>query len=121
MGTVAKRCLESGIPITGYNLHKYRNDSDTDGTRYYDTAAEQVEAFVRDADFFLALPGGFGTLREIFHTNEIIKSTGKDARIYVPSIFSAFYEMVEALTQDGMIADEDLGRIVKLEEVGILA
>lgn len=112
MGSVRSQCEEIGLPISAYVLEKYRRPGDSENTKYFANHVDQVRGFAQEADAFLALPGGFGTVREILHVNEELKALKKEGAIYVPGIFTAFHAMVSELVRDGMVADEDLGKIV---------
>lgn len=115
MGSVRSQCDEFGLPISAYVLEKYRRPCDSENTKYFANHLDQVRGFTQEADVFLALPGGFGTVREILYVNEELKALKKEGTIYVPEIFTAFHAMVSELIRDGMVADEDLGKIVLMD------
>ena len=73
--------------------------------------------FVKYAQGFIVLPGGFGTLDELFETLTLIQ-TGKVQPIPVLLFGQAFWERIinfEALVAEGTISAEDLDLFVYVE------
>ena len=70
MGAVANGVLEGGGAVTGVipvflNTRELKHDGVTD-MRVVDTMHERKQIMVTESDGFIALPGGFGTLDELF-------------------------------------------------------
>jgi hypothetical protein len=77
-------------------------------------------AFVRHADAYVVLPGGFGTLDELTEVLVLIQ-TGKTRRIPVILVGIAFWSGLigwfkTQLLADGMIAAEDLDLVQLIDE-----
>ncbi len=77
------------------------------------------------ADGFVALPGGFGTMDELFETLTLIQ-TGRMARVPFLLFGKAFWEGIinwQALADAGTIAEDDLKlfRYVETAEEAIAA
>ncbi len=70
MGAVSKAAKANGSQVTGVfpifiEKHEKLNH-DLDNTVFVNTMFERKELLLKDADSFLILPGGFGTLDELF-------------------------------------------------------
>lgn len=111
MWEVLKVCEEKWVNYTWYYV-KLETESDLiKDKKHFETDDDRIRAFFNEADVFLALPWGFGTIREILHINELIKRNKSDKKLYIASEFEAFASLVEGLKEDKMIADLDMGII----------
>jgi uncharacterized protein (TIGR00730 family) len=77
-------------------------------------------AFVRYADAYVVMPGGFGTLDELSEVLTLIQ-TGRSRRIPVILVGTAFWRGLlqwfrDKLAGEGMIAPEDLDLIQMIDE-----
>lgn len=77
-------------------------------------------AFVKYADAYVVLPGGFGTLDELFEALTLIQ-TGKSRRIPLILVGTTFWRGLfdwfrERLVADGMIAAQDLDLVQMIDE-----
>ncbi|HEY8608751.1 MAG TPA: TIGR00730 family Rossman fold protein [Noviherbaspirillum sp.] len=77
-------------------------------------------AFVKYADAYVVMPGGFGTLDEFFEALTLIH-TRKTRRIPIILVGTAFWRgllgwMRERLVGDGMIAPEDMDLVQLIDE-----
>jgi uncharacterized protein (TIGR00730 family) len=77
-------------------------------------------AFVKYADAYIVLPGGFGTLDELTEVLTLIQ-TGKSRRIPVILVGTAFWRGLidwfrNQLVRDGMIAEQDVELIQLIDE-----
>lgn len=68
MGDVSSACAEAGGRVTGVNLERWKDsglpNSDNSETHYFTTLSDRKNFMAREADLFIALPGGLGTLDE---------------------------------------------------------
>ena len=77
-------------------------------------------AFVKHADAYVVLPGGFGTLDELTEALVLIQ-TGKSRRIPIILVGTTFWRGLldwfrERLVADGMIAAEDMNLVQLIDE-----
>ncbi|GIZ52924.1 LOG family protein [Noviherbaspirillum aridicola] len=77
-------------------------------------------AFVKYADAYVVLPGGFGTLDEFFEALTLIQ-TRKTRRIPIILVGTSFWRglldwMRERLVAEGMIAPEDMNLVQLIDE-----
>ena len=115
MEAANRGCQEGGGMSVGCNIelpHEQRiNDYVDLGVEFRYFFARKV-MFVKYADGFVILPGGFGTMDELFESLTLIQ-TGKIRHFPVILVGSAFYggllDWLKArLVADGMVAPEDL-------------
>ena len=68
MGDVSSACAQAGGRVIGVNLEKWRDsdlpNSDNSETLYFQNLSERKTFMATQADLFIALPGGLGTLDE---------------------------------------------------------
>ena len=68
MGDVSTACRRAGGRVVGVNLEKWRDsdlpNSDNNETFYLSNLSERKNFMAAKAEFFIALPGGLGTLDE---------------------------------------------------------
>ncbi len=122
MGVIAQSVIENGGQVTGViTRHLYDMEvalSDLDDLRIVDTMHERKALMAELSDGFIALPGGFGTMEEIF---EII--TWSQLRIHekpcgflnVESYYDKLMEFFTHMAGQSFIG-EDFGSIVLMAE-----
>ena len=68
MGDVSSACAQAGGQVIGVNLEKWKDsglpNSDNSETLYFQNLSERKNFMATQAELFIALPGGLGTLDE---------------------------------------------------------
>ncbi|MBP5259061.1 MAG: TIGR00730 family Rossman fold protein [Paludibacteraceae bacterium] len=68
MGDVSSACAQAGGQVVGVNLQKWKDsglpNADNHQTLYLENLSERKNYMARQAELFIALPGGIGTLDE---------------------------------------------------------
>jgi uncharacterized protein (TIGR00730 family) len=69
MGSVYHQFLDNDKPVLGIATDYYKCDLDKMDCKkiYVKSTLDQMEAFMKESDIFLFLPGGYGTYNEIFY------------------------------------------------------
>ena len=123
MEAANKGGFEGASPSVGLNIElpreQARNTWQNISLSFRHFFARKV-AFVRHADAYVVLPGGFGTLDELTEVLVLIQ-TGKTRRIPVILVGTAFWSGLidwfrTQLLADGMIAAEDLDLVQLIDE-----
>jgi uncharacterized protein (TIGR00730 family) len=123
MEAANKGGLEGASPSVGLNIElpreQSRNAWQNISLSFRHFFARKV-AFVRHADAYVVLPGGFGTLDELTEVLVLIQ-TGKTRRIPVILVGAAFWRGLidwfrSQLLVDGMIAAEDIDLVQLIDE-----
>jgi uncharacterized protein (TIGR00730 family) len=123
MEAANKGAFEGKSPSVGLNIelpHEQKRNAWQDISINFRHFFARKVAFVKYADAYVVLPGGFGTLDELAEVLTLIQ-TGTSRRIPVILVGSAFWGGLLAwfrdkLVGEGMIAPEDMNLIQLLDE-----
>ncbi|MCQ2913711.1 MAG: TIGR00730 family Rossman fold protein [Alphaproteobacteria bacterium] len=118
MGTIAKSCLDNGGKVYGHINDLLNNAEpilfDMTDIRVYGSLHERKDAMFKEADAFCAMPGGIGTLDELFEIVTLRQINEINKPIIVCNIngfWTPFKEMIDTLIKTGF-ADESNARLV---------
>ena len=123
MEAANKGAFEGGSPSIGLNIdlphEQTRNSWQNISLSFRHFFARKV-AFVKYADAYVIMPGGFGTLDELSEVITLIQ-TGKSRRIPVILVGTSFWHgllqwMREQMAELGLIHPEDLGLVQLIDE-----
>jgi hypothetical protein len=123
MEAANKGGFEGASPSVGLNIElpreQTRNTWQNISLSFRHFFARKV-AFVKHADAYVVLPGGFGTLDELSEVLVLIQ-TGKTRRIPVILVGAAFWRglidwIKSSMLAEGMIAAEDLELVQLIDE-----
>ena len=123
MEAANKGAFEGGSPSIGLNIdlphEQARNSWQNISLSFRHFFARKV-AFVKYADAYVIMPGGFGTLDELSEVITLIQ-TGKSRRIPVILVGTSFWHgllqwMREQMAELGLIHPEDLGLVQVIDE-----
>lgn len=115
MEAANKGAFEGASPSVGLNIElpfeQHGNPYQDISLRFRHFFARKV-AFVKYAAAYVVMPGGFGTLDELFEALTLIQ-TGKGRRIPIVLVGSTFWQgmlgwIEDTLAQQGMIGADDL-------------
>ncbi len=115
MEAANKGAFEGASPSVGLNIElpfeQHGNPYQDISLRFRHFFARKV-AFVKYAAAYVVMPGGFGTLDELFEALTLIQ-TGKGRRIPIVLVGSTFWQgmlgwIEDTLAQQGMIGVDDL-------------
>jgi uncharacterized protein (TIGR00730 family) len=123
MEAANKGAFEGASSSVGLNIelpHEQRSNAWQDISISFRHFFARKVAFVKYADAYVVLPGGFGTLDEFTEVLTLIQ-TGKSRRIPVILVGTAFWSGLiawfrERLVADGMIAANDLNLVQVIDE-----
>ena len=123
MEAANKGAFEGRSPSVGLNIelpHEQKRNAWQDIAISFRHFFARKVAFVKYADAYVVLPGGFGTLDELAEVLTLIQ-TGTSRRIPVILVDSAFWGGLLAwfrdkLVGEGMIAPEDMNLIQLIDE-----
>ena len=118
MEAANKGAFEGKSPSVGLNIelpHEQKRNAWQDISLSFRHFFARKVAFVKYADAYIVLPGGFGTLDELAEVLTLIQ-TGTSRRIPVILVGSAFWGGLiswfrDKLVGEGMVAPEDMGLI----------
>ena len=110
-------------PSVGLNIelpHEQKDNSYQDISLRFRHFFTRKVTFVKNSDAFIVLPGGFGTLDELFEVLTLMQ-TGKSRHVPIVLVGSSFWKgMIDWLIKDilslGMIDENDLGLIKIIDE-----
>ena len=127
MECIAKAAKEAGATITGVVPDKLveRGIVSTllDENIPVHSLGERKEVMLRESDLFIALPGGLGTLDEVFHIvgESSIGYHTKPVVLYnIGGCWNSLLHMLDDLRQQGLLRHDLTGRLVvanSLEEI----
>ena len=92
-----------------------------DVTLHYESFLSRKYAFFKNTDIFVVMPGGFGTLDELFEALTLIQC-GKIRKVLIVLVDSYFYNPLvgfikEMLLKMGTISEEDLALLTVVDSV----
>ncbi len=122
MGAVANGVLEGGGAVTGVipvflNTRELKHDGVTD-MRVVDTMHERKQIMVTESDGFIALPGGFGTLDELFEVltwGQLAIHDRPVGILNVDGYFDGILITLDVMVERGFLRQEDRDRVVAAE------
>ena len=122
MGAVANGVLEGGGAVTGVipvflNTRELKHDGVTD-MRVVDTMHERKQIMVTESDGFIALPGGFGTLDELFEVLTWSQLAIHDRPVGILNVdgyFDGILVTLDVMVERGFLRQEDRDRVVAAE------
>jgi uncharacterized protein (TIGR00730 family) len=123
MEAANKGAFEGRSPSVGLNIelpHEQKSNAWQNISLSFRHFFSRKVAFVKYADAYVVLPGGFGTLDELTEVLTLIQ-TGKSRRIPVILVGTTFWRGLldwfrNALARDGMIAPEDINLVQVIDE-----
>ena len=115
MGDVARAATAAGGRVLGIIPRRFAQRGltyqDTDETIITETMAERKSHMIEVAEAFVALPGGFGTLDELFEVMTLVQ-TGKSRKRPILLFGRDFWQRLldfDVLIEHGVISPEDVG------------
>ncbi len=122
MGAVANGVLDGGGAVTGVipvflNTRELKHDGVTD-MRVVDTMHERKQIMVTESDGFIALPGGFGTLDELFEVLTWSQLAIHDRPVGILNVdgyFDGILVTLDVMVERGFLRQEDRDRVVAAE------
>lgn len=122
MGAVANGVLDGGGAVTGVipvflNTRELKHDGVTD-MRVVDTMHERKQIMVTESDGFIALPGGFGTLDELFEVLTWSQLAIHDRPVGILNVdgyFDGILITLDVMVERGFLRQEDRDRVVAAE------
>jgi uncharacterized protein (TIGR00730 family) len=119
MGAVANGVLEGGGAITGVipvflNTRELKHAGVAD-MRVVDTMHERKQIMVTESDGFIALPGGFGTLDELFEVLTWSQLAIHDRPVGILNVdgyFDGILVTLDVMVERGFLRQEDRDRVV---------
>jgi uncharacterized protein (TIGR00730 family) len=125
MEAANRGCKEGGGLSVGFNIelpHEQHVNPYLDISHEFDHFYARKVCFVRPSEGFVILPGGFGTLDELFEALTLIQ-TGKIRHFPVVLFDSGYWEPMlefirEELLADGMISADDVELLHVTDDIG---
>jgi cytokinin riboside 5'-monophosphate phosphoribohydrolase len=121
MGEVAWAAYRGGARVTGIMPRFLYAAEDADvappqDLRLTATLAERKERMLREADCFLALPGGFGTLDEVLEVLTLMKLRQQHKPLVLVQVDQAWTSFLEVAAEIGRrgFADPSAGDLIKV-------
>ena len=122
MGAVANGVLEGGGAVTGVipvflNTRELKHAGVAD-MRVVDTMHERKQIMVTESDGFIALPGGFGTLDELFEVLTWSQLAIHDRPVGILNVdgyFDGILVTLDVMVERGFLRQEDRDRVVAAE------
>lgn len=119
MGAVANGVLEGGGEVTGVipvflNTLELKHPGVTD-MRVVETMHERKQIMVTEAEGFIALPGGFGTLDELFEALTWSQLAIHDLPVGILNVdgfFDGILTTLDLMVERGFLRQEDRDRVV---------
>ena len=123
MEAANKGAFQGKSPSVGLNIqlpHEQRSNSYQDISQSFRHFFARKYMFVRFANAYVVMPGGFGTLDELLEALTLVQ-TGKSRKIPIILVHTPFWRGLvdwfkEPLVGEGMIAPEDLDLIQLIDE-----
>jgi hypothetical protein len=122
MGALANGVLEGGGAVTGVipvflNTRELKHAGVAD-MRVVDTMHERKQIMVTESDGFIALPGGFGTLDELFEVLTWSQLAIHDRPVGILNVdgyFDGILVTLDVMVERGFLRQEDRDRVVAAE------
>lgn len=119
MGAVANGVLEGGGEVTGVipaflNTRELKHEGVAD-MRVVETMHERKMIMVTEAEGFIALPGGFGTLDELFEAltwSQLAIHQQPVGILNVEGFFDGLLATLDVMVERGFLRQEDRDRVV---------
>jgi uncharacterized protein (TIGR00730 family) len=119
MGALANGVLEGGGAVTGVipvflNTRELKHAGVAD-MRVVDTMHERKQIMVTESDGFIALPGGFGTLDELFEVltwSQLAIHDRPVGILKVDGYFDGILVTLDVMVERGFLRQEDRDRVV---------
>ena len=129
MGEVARGSVENGGIIHGILPHFLTFETNTSQfvTKYVDSMSARKRDICHIADAYVILPGGFGTLDELFEVLTLKQIGQEDKPIYLLDnthdrmFSSAIHNLCSVLIEIGTIQIEDIHILNEVQDVEELA
>ena len=123
MGLCAEEFHKLGAKVHGIipkHIHIKRKTEDWVNLTVTETMRERKELLISEGSVWIALPGGIGTLEEVFSTLSSIKHQNLDSKMIILNV-DGFYDglklQLELMTEQGMINEEYQGAYVFADSV----
>ena len=122
MGAVANGVIEGGGRVTGVipaflNTRELKH-SGVEDMRVVETMHERKMIMVTEAEGFIALPGGFGTLDELFEAltwSQLAIHDQPVGILNVDGFFDGMLATLDVMVERGFLRQEDRDRVVSAE------
>ncbi|MDB6070971.1 MAG: Rossman fold protein family [Verrucomicrobiales bacterium] len=122
MGAVANGTLEAGGMVTGVipdflNTRELKH-AGVEDMRVVRTMHERKQIMVTESDGFVALPGGFGTLDELFEAltwSQLAIHAKPVGVLNVEGFFDGMLATLDVMVARGFLRQEDRDRVVSAE------
>lgn len=119
MGAVANGTLDAGGKVTGVIPHflntRELKHAGVEDMRVVDTMHERKQIMVAESDGFMALPGGFGTLDELFEAltwSQLAIHAKPVGVLNVDGFFDGLLATLDGMVARGFLRQEDRNRVV---------
>ena len=127
MGIMADACLANGGSVIGvipeFLLEAEKGHEGIFRLEIVDTMEERKARMMELADAFLALPGGPGTMEEIF-TSYVLRRLGRHEKPCLVYNVNHYYDTLETfmeeMVQGGFLPEEEKEKLVFFENLGML-
>lgn len=124
MDCVARAAKEAGAMVTGVVPSKLVERGIVspllDETIHVGSLGERKEVMLRESDLFIALPGGLGTLDEVFHVvgESSIGYHTKPVILYnIDGCWDSLLRMLDDLRRQGLLRHDLTGRLVAVRSM----
>lgn len=122
MGAVANGTLDAGGKVTGVipdflNTRELKH-AGVEDMRVVRTMHERKQIMVTESDGFVALPGGFGTLDELFEAltwSQLAIHAKPVGVLNVEGFFDGMLATLDVMVERGFLRQEDRDRVVSAE------
>lgn len=122
MGAVADGTLDAGGKVTGVipdflNTRELKH-AGVEDMRVVRTMHERKQIMVTESDGFVALPGGFGTLDELFEAltwSQLAIHAKPVGVLNVEGFFDGMLATLDVMVERGFLRQEDRDRVVSAE------
>ena len=106
--------------IYGIGLDIYKNDLQGVETTNYNTSFKRLEGIFNQSDIFIILPGGTGTLGELFGLLEEFYTNKKDKKLIIYN-YDNYYDNIIKFLKDklqmGFIYDDDINNLIVVDNL----